>query len=126
MGAWEEIVDYTVPSNTTSVTLNNFGTITKDDFINIKFTHVNPISASSEVSIYPNTTSGVSGFDTQSNYWRQVLIAEGSSVFANRSNSFRLFFTNGNRANYGNVYMKVSENNKVNFYRINNDIKNNF
>jgi hypothetical protein len=33
MGAWQEIVDYTVPSNTTSVVLDSFGTITKDDFV---------------------------------------------------------------------------------------------
>jgi hypothetical protein len=35
MGAWQEIVDYTVPSNTTSVVLDSFGTITKDDFVKV-------------------------------------------------------------------------------------------
>ena len=41
MGAWQEIVDYTVPSNTTSVVLDSFGTITKDDFVKVVITGTN-------------------------------------------------------------------------------------
>ena len=119
MGAWEEIVDYTVPSNTTSVILDNFGTITKDDFIKISFTHTNSSGSGSEISIFPNTTAGVSGHNTTTNYHRQELNGGDTGVGAARVNVNNVTFCPGNQTNYSLIYFKLSENNRANFFNNN-------
>jgi hypothetical protein len=116
MGAWEEIVDYTVPSNTTSVVLNNFGTITKDDFIKVVMTHTNNTGGNSRIQLFPNTTAGVSGFDTGSNYTLQRLLGDGSSISASRSTFNELSFGTANTTTYVNAYLKLSENGKFNIF----------
>lgn len=110
--AWTEIVDYTVPANTTSVTLTNFGTITKDDFVRIETTIT--VSSETVVSMYPNNQT------TSTNYWRQRLETDGAgtSVFASRVNDARISQNTGT-AN-STTYLKISENNKANYFSINN------
>jgi hypothetical protein len=114
MGAWTEIVDYTVPSNTTSVVLNDFGTITKDDFIKIV---VNPVSSSTDYyyQYFPNTTAGVTGFDTSSNYTSQFVAGTGSSVSANRFNLNIATFSSLSSA-FAISYVKLFENGKFNIF----------
>ena len=116
MGAWEEIVDYTVPSNTTSVTLNNFGTITKDDFIKVVTTFQNTSSPGIEIRTFPNTNSGVSGNNTTTNYYTQQLYGDGSSVVANRLNENRHTSLDSNQTGTTISYIKISENNKYNMF----------
>jgi hypothetical protein len=115
MGAWQEIVDYTVPSNTTSVVLDSFGTITKDDFVKVSITHVNGSSSSVILSVFPNTTAGVSGYNTQTNYTSQLLIGNDSFVNSLRINRNEVTFVGGSSTNYSLIYLKLSENNTVNF-----------
>jgi len=81
MGSWEEIVDYVVPSNTTSVTLNNFGTITKDDFIKIHTTIINPTSSLCHVRLFANNNNSTT------DYYTQRLTGEDNSVISSRFNS---------------------------------------
>jgi hypothetical protein len=110
MGAWTEIVDYTVPSNTTSVVLNNFGTITKDDFIKVVATIGTTNADTNFVSIYANSdTSG-------SNYHQQALDANGTSVTAFRDNDNYPIITNGNSFSTTIAYIKLSENDKFNVF----------
>ena len=116
MGAWEEIVDYTVPSNTTSVTLNNFGEITKDDFIKITYTNISNINSDANINLYPNTSSGVSGFNSASNYKFQILIGLGSNVIADRLTGATLFSSSLNATTYSSTYFKIAENNTVNYF----------
>jgi hypothetical protein len=110
MGAWTEIVDYTVPSNTTSVVLNDFGTITKDDFIKILFTHVNPQGSLSVIKYEVNNAT------TTSHYHRQVLSANGTSVAAGRANDNELFATTANKSSLNYTYLKLSENDRANLF----------
>jgi hypothetical protein len=114
MGAWTEIVDYTVPSNTTSVVLNDFGTITKDDFIKVV---VNPVSSSTDYyyQYFPNTAVGVTGFNTSSNYTSQYLAGYGSSVSANRFN-LNIATYSGLSSSFAISYVKLSENGKFNIF----------
>ena len=111
MGAWEEIVDYTVPSNTTSVVLDNFGTITKDDFIKIHANIKNPsTSAGINISLFPNADTN------NSNYYLQQLQANGSSVSAVRANQNGLTRVEPNIDASIFSYLKISENEKVNLF----------
>lgn len=115
--AWKEIVDYTVPSYTTSVTLNNFGTITKDDFIKIVGTTANE-STFSPINIYANNNT------IGTNYYAQSMWAAGSSVTSQRFNAPD--FSYSILSEFGSTigYLKISENNKFNFFR-NSTIQNN-
>jgi hypothetical protein len=110
MGAWTEIVDYTVPSNTTSVVLNDFGTITKDDFIKVVATMVNNSGGSTLYRLFPTSNT------TNTDYHRQSLFGSGSSVGASRANENIV----GNAASGATVttytYVKLSENDKFNSF----------
>jgi hypothetical protein len=115
MGAWTEIVDYTVPSNTTSVVLNTFGTITKDDFIKVVLTIVG--GGAGNIAAYPNTTAGVSGFNTETNYHRQILRGDGSGIEVNRANRTEIAYTAAlNAVSTSIAYVKISENGKYNLF----------
>jgi hypothetical protein len=111
MGAWTEIVDYTVPSNTTSVVLNDFGTITKDDFIKIVVNVINTFAGDANIALFANTAT------TLTDYHRQVLLGNGSSVSAFGGN-LNLFL----RPDVQNVpvtaigYIKLSENDRFNYF----------
>lgn len=118
MGVWTEIVDYTVPSNTTSVVLDSFGTITKDDFVKVVFTIVETSTNYAGMNIYPNSTSSVTGYNTTTNYTRQYLGAGGTSVFVGRQSNAIIGLFEG--ASTFTVYCKLSENNKWNMFANNN------
>lgn len=111
MGAWQEIVDYTVPSNITSFTLNNFGTITKDDFIKITCSLSSANStAAAYYQLFVNTN------ETNSNYWRQELQALGTTVQASRFNFPNIGITVNNATTTINTFLKISQNDKVNTF----------
>jgi hypothetical protein len=110
MGAWTEIVDYTVPSNTTSVVLNDFGTITKNDFIKIVATFVNASSSTNAISLFGNTAT------TATNYHRQQLNAVGTTVDSLRTNNSRYTVVFGNQTASVFSYLKLSENNRLNVF----------
>ena len=107
MGAWTEIVDYTVPANTTSVTLTNFGTITKDDFVKVVGTFNSTAAGSIDVQLVANSS-------VTSNYHNQYLFADTTSISAARSNA--AFIQLGRQSNDGTTlgYLKLSENNRLN------------
>ena len=109
MGAWEEIVDYTVPSNTTSVTLNNFGTITKDDFIKVVVNHNNTTSELRNLRLLANSSNN-------SDYHRQTLLASSAAVNAERSNDNLLLGTGSNDTSTTISYIKLSENDRFNIF----------
>jgi len=109
MGAYTEIVDYTVPSNTTSVVLNDFGTITKADFVKIVFTKINASSSGNDVSLTANAS-------ITSNYTQQFLRADGTGVAASRGTGAVAFNTNGSQTSTNIVYLKLSENDRVNYF----------
>ena len=115
--AWKEIVDYTVPSYTPSLTLNNFGTITKDDFIKIVATTANE-NTFSPINIYVNNNT------TDTNYYTQAIWGSGSSVTSSRFNNPD--FSYSILSEYGSTigYLKIAENNRFNFFR-NSTIQNN-
>jgi hypothetical protein len=110
MGAWTEIVDYTVPSNTTSVVLDDFGTITKDDFIKVVATVVNNSGGSTLYRLFPTSNT------TNTDYHRQSLFGSSSSAGAARVNENIV----GNAASGATVttytYVKLSENDKFNSF----------
>ena len=110
MGVWQEIVDYTVPSNTTSVVLNDFGTITKNDFVKIVFTNVNATASQNVIRLFANNDT------TLGNYHRQFLLGDGSSVGVNRvdNNVFSVVLASSTESNF--AYLKLSENDKFNLF----------
>jgi hypothetical protein len=114
MCAWTEIVDFTFTANETSRAFTGLN-ITKDDFIKIVVTHVNT-AVSAGLSCFPNTAAGVNGFDTATNYHLQILIANGTSVSANRLNTNEINSALGNNSSYTLAYLKISENNRVNIF----------
>jgi hypothetical protein len=116
MGAWTEIVDYTVPSNTTSVVLNDFGSITKNDFFKIVANIKNNGASTANYELYPNTTVGVSGFDTATNYHRQALLGTGTSAVASRDNREAFHTVTNGLSSTMFGYIKISENNKYNLF----------
>jgi hypothetical protein len=109
MGAWTEIVDYTVPSNTTSVVLNDFGTITKNDFIKVVATFVNASSSVNEIFFTANAS-------INSNYHSQVLNADGTAANTARFNESRFAYSFNSRPSYAVAYAKLSENDRFNFF----------
>lgn len=115
MGAWTEIVDYTVPSNTTSVVLNDFGTITKDDFIKVVATFVNGTGSSCIYRLYPNNQT------TDTDYSRQLLAGSGTTITAVRGNINLLGFALGSGTSSSLAYVKLSENDKFNMFANHND-----
>jgi hypothetical protein len=120
MGAWTELVDYTVPSNTTSVTLNSFGEITKNDFYKIVTTFVYASATQDEIFLYFNTNAGVSGATSNSNYHAQVLAGQGTSIIVARVNTANYGFLRGSDTSSSVAYVKVSENGKTNVFATTN------
>ena len=111
MGAWQEIVDYTVPSNTTSVVLDSFGTITKDDFVKIVFNCVNANTSNFlELGLTFNSEN------TNADYTRQRIRGIGTSVGASRSNFPAFGSVETNKTGTTFSYLKLSENNVVNVF----------
>ena len=111
MGAWQEIVDYTVPSNTTSVTLNNFGTITKDDFVKVHMTHVSvEPSLDTMVGLTANTATSITSYHTQ------FLIVLGGTRFQGRQNNARFATSNPLQTSTSFGYLKISENDRLNVF----------
>jgi hypothetical protein len=115
MGAYTEIVDFTFTANETSRAFTGLN-ITKDDFIKIVITQVNAAGSNSDLRLFPNTTAGVSGFDTTGNYTRQLLGGFGSSSVASRSNVNDINIAAGNETSSTLVYAKISENGKWNTF----------
>lgn len=108
--AWEEIVDFTVPSNTTSVTLNNFGTITKDDFIKATMSIVSNTTLPQKYGFYPN------GNTTDTNYFNQRIVADGTSISSVRENRQYIGVNDEIGTLYISTLLKISENNKFNLF----------
>jgi hypothetical protein len=109
MGAWTEIVDYTVPSNTSSFIVNNFGTITKNDFIHIVFTVSNLNATTNGVRLLANGVAGT-------NYTSQRLYSNGTSVSATRLSNQQFADTSVGATNRVNAYLKISENDRINIF----------
>jgi hypothetical protein len=109
MGAWQEIVDYTVPSNTTSVVLDDFGTITKDDFYKIVVTLTNATASFNNISFTADSS-------TATNYHRQALIGDGSTASASRANDSVFTFIHPSQTANVITYMKLSENDRLNYF----------
>ena len=110
MGAWTKIKDYTVPSNTTSVVLDDFGTITKDDFVRIEFTFVNNSGGSTLYRLFPNDNT------TNTNFYRQSLFGAGTGVGAGRTNENIIGNAASGATVYVSSYVKLSENDKFNSF----------
>jgi hypothetical protein len=115
MGAWTEIVDFTFTANETSRAFTGLN-ITKDDFIKIIVTQVNGSGSNSAVRCFPNTAAGVSGFNTNTNYHRQLLGGTDSGLSVSRANENELLFTGGSKQNVVFAYFKLSENGKANWF----------
>jgi hypothetical protein len=115
MGAYTELVDFTFTADETSRAFSGLS-ITENDFIKIVFTHVNGSGSNSAVGLFADTTAGVSGFDTTTNYHRQILEGNSSTASASRDNSSFFSFTPGNEQSITTSYFKLSENGKVNFF----------
>jgi hypothetical protein len=115
MGAYTELVDFTFTANETSRTFSCLS-ITEDDFIKIVFTHVDASASGSTIGCFPNTTAGVSGFDTTTNYHAQRIDGNGSSVSATRPNQSFFSFSPSGGKNLSVGYLKLSENGKVNIF----------
>ena len=124
MGAWQEIVDYTVPSNTTQVDFTGLN-ITKDDFIRVVTTINNTSSGAGTIGIFPNNDTN------DNNYYRQLIRAFGGEFNASRVNQFRFGLIGPNKIGNINGYLKISKNNKLNVFGNYNDnngssVENNF
>jgi len=115
MGAWTEIVDFTFTANETSRAFTGLN-ITKDDFIKIVITQVNGSSSESSLRLFPNTSAGVTNFDTTTNYHAQRLTGTGSSTSAARDNVSRINVVTGSQTGSVIAYFKISENDKVNWF----------
>jgi hypothetical protein len=115
MGAWEEIVDYTVPSNTTSVVLDNFGTITKDDFIKVVITYKS--NDTQNLRLTPNSTSNT-------DFYSQLLDAQNNNIEASRFNTTLISsaFASSTDQTSTIAYIKISENNRYNHFSNSNNI----
>jgi len=111
MGAWTEIVDFTFTADETSRAFTGLN-ITKDDFIKVVVTQVNGASDAANVALFPNSNT------TSSNFTRQILNGSGSNVTAFRSNDNRIARADLNKAGYSVAYVKISENNKFNYFSL--------
>ena len=109
--AWKEIVDYTVPSNTTSVDITGLN-ITKDDFIKITANISNPTVAK-EIFFSFNGLP-------KTNFYRQHLQGFGTSVSSERWNDNSWGPVSTNSVGQYFAYLKISENNKSNVFSNNN------
>jgi hypothetical protein len=115
MGAWTEIVDFTFTANETSRTFSGLN-ITKDDFIKVVATITNGSSSGIGLAIFPNTSTGVSGFNTNTNYHRQELGGLSSTVYAQRLNDANITAVAGSVTGQSITYIKLSENGKFNSF----------
>jgi hypothetical protein len=109
MGAWQEIVDYTVPSNTTSVVLDSFGTITKDDFVKVVLTIVAGSGGGGDYRLLANSS-------VTTNYHRQYILGTSSTVAAARENSASIAATETGQTSTVIAYLKLSENDRLNIF----------
>ena len=111
MAVWEEIVDYTVPSNTTSVDFTGLN-ITKDDFIKIHTTIINPTSSSCHIRLFANNENSTT------DYYTQRLTGGNSTIGASRFNtqSPRVCFVEPNKNVTSFSNLKISENNTYNLF----------
>jgi hypothetical protein len=119
MSVWKEIVDFTFTANETSRAFTGLN-ITKDDFIKIVFTHFEGSNGSTTVSCFPNTTAGVGGFSSQSNYSYQFLEGLANSTSASRSSENVICQTMFGQRSLSIIYFKLSENGKANFFSTHN------
>jgi hypothetical protein len=109
MSVWQEIKDYTVPTNATSVTLSGFDTITKDDFIKVVTTLVNASSSVNSIRLTANSS-------INTNYTLQYFHSSGTGTDVNRVNVSEYMFAMGNATSNAISYLKLSENNVVNYF----------
>ena len=116
MGVWQEIVDYTIATNTAEFTINLPETLTKDNFYKFVYT-VNPNNTTNftEWGVFPN---GLARSNTLS--W-QTLFGDGSSVGSGRRGDNGLGYANGRGPGQLNGqpgifmgYIKITENNVYN------------
>jgi hypothetical protein len=110
MGAWTEIVDFTFTANETSREFILPETITKDDFISFKITHINPTGSGNELRLFANDDT------TLTNYYVQSLDGNGTSVSAARINRQQICNTIASGQNFIHGYLKLSENDKYNLF----------
>jgi hypothetical protein len=116
MGAWTEIVDYTVPSTTSSFIVNNFGSITKNDFLKAVISVTNSTVTTGHLQMFPNTTAGVNGYNTGANYTVQRIQVDSTNIVASRGSQNKALDSPGSNTNTGIIYFKVSENGKFNMF----------
>jgi len=115
MAVWEEIVDYTVPSNTTSVDFTGLN-ITKDDFIKVVMTDYRTAgSNSANMNIYFNNNQNLS------DYASQLLWGIGATIYADRfsgGQDVSSLYAQTSSGKQGRIisYLKLSENNKMNWF----------
>jgi hypothetical protein len=109
MGAWTEIVDFTFTANETTRAFTGLN-ITKDDFIKIVFNHVNPNSSQTFIRLFGNDET------TTTDYSRQLLFGSGTTVTAVRSDAARFTNTGGSSISTTFAYLKISENNVLNWF----------
>ena len=114
MGAWQLLQDLTVQSNTQSVVMNNFGTITKDDFVKVVATFVNTGGNTNDIFLSANTAT------SSSNYHRQRIIANNSTVSAARANDNRIAEVANGQTSSTFTYIKLAENDRINFFSLDN------
>jgi hypothetical protein len=107
MGAWTEIVDFTFTANETSRTFSGLS-IGKGDFLKIVTTFDN--NGGNLLRLLPNNS-------TSTNFHRQQLVGEGSSVSAFRANDTRINFNDGTAFISTSVaYAILSENDRFNTF----------
>jgi hypothetical protein len=66
--------------------------------------------------LFPNTSAGVTNFDTTTNYHAQRLTGTGSSTSAARDNVSRINVVTGSQTGSVIAYFKISENDKVHWF----------
>jgi len=106
MGAYTEIVDFTFTANETSRTFSGLN-ITKDDFIKVVATIVNPTGADANYRLLGNSSIA-------SNYHDQTLIATGTTIVAARANDAKFMRIKAGGTGSGVAYIKLSENDRLN------------
>jgi hypothetical protein len=110
MGAWTEIADVTVASNSTNVVVNFDPAITKDDFIKVVMS-LTTTSTNVVVAMFPNANT------TNTNYHRQLLSGFGTGAGASRANENMFLVHNGVGGGSASIaYIKLSENDKYNYF----------
>lgn len=103
MAVWETLIDYTVPSNTSSITFNNFGTITKNDFIRVVASIRNSSNLNIQTGLYANN-------QINANQWRRnSTTIFGTSTAATIATQNVFFQCAANQHSFHNNYLKLTE-----------------